>query len=127
VTDDFREKLLKDLALEETQKQRIESRIRALRSAIDTYDKESEELSVPEPLVRTSENRFQGVRPVWKAIKTVMEENGLRMPRVALESVLMAGGAMNGKDRSGNLRISIDNAIESGKLKQDGSELIWIG
>jgi hypothetical protein len=127
VTDDFKEKLLKDLALEEAQKQRTESRIRALRSAIDTYDRESEELAVPEPLVRTDDNRFQGVRPVWRAIKTVMVENNLRMSQDALESVLLAGGAMNGKPRSGNLRISIEDAIESGKLEKDGDYLVWVG
>jgi hypothetical protein len=127
VTDDFREMLLKNLATEEAQKQRAEVKIRALRSALNEYDRESEDLAVPEPLIRSADNRFQGVRPVWKAIKAAMQENSLRMSKDELEAVLLAGGAMIGKPRSGNLRISIEDAIESGKLKQEGDKLVWIG
>lgn len=136
VTDDFRAQVLKKLASDEAALQRLEADIRARRIALNEYDKAYEkalaEIVSPSeepttPVIRTGPTRFQGVRPVWKAIKEVMGENNGRMSRQDLEDALVAGGVTIDRERNGNTRISIEKALASGKLKEDGDLLVWKG
>jgi hypothetical protein len=127
MTDNFRESLVKNIALEEAEAARVESRLRAMRLALDAYDREFDKGSAAsDPIQRTAENRFQGMRPVWKAIEIVMREHDGSMTRTDLEEALIKGGAMIGKPRSGNLLSSIEDSIKTGKMKQVGDRVIWL-
>jgi hypothetical protein len=114
---DFRSALLGKIADSEAE-------LSALRAALDAYDHAgSSPASSAEPSGPLG--RFTGMRPTFRAVEIVLKEHGGRMKRADLVSELVAGGAIVGKKRKEhNLRISIDDNAELGKLILDGDDVV---
>lgn len=110
---DFREALVQEIAT-------LEGRLDALRAALAAYDlKGTGHMRAQSP-----SNRFEGMRPTFRAIEIVLTESGGKMKRSDLMDQLVAGGAIIGKKRGlHNLRISIDDNAALGKLKVSGDDV----
>jgi hypothetical protein len=119
VPTEFRDTIIRKIA-------QMKAELAALEAALAAYDRGGEEEVTGDSISihGLKSNRFADVKPLFRAVNAVLQENGGKMSRTELIRELIDSGATIGKKRGiHNIRISIDTNIALGKLREKGQTI----